>query len=88
MKKSSGSAKKKVLRRTTREIAAGFGPAVKAERERQGYTLAELADAAGCSPGAVSDIEREVRAVSLALAARIARALDAWPDLSRFAVSQ
>ena len=66
----------KKIRRTTREIVTGFGAAVRAERERQGISGGELARRAGCSPTAVSEIEREIRAVSLALAVRLAGALD------------
>lgn len=64
-----------VTQKTTRGIVPGFGPALRRERERQGYTGRELADAAGCSPAAVSDIERETRGASLELAVRLARAL-------------
>ena len=64
------------IKRSTRNTLPGFGAAVRAEREWQGLTGVELAAAAGCSPAAVSDIEREARSVSLELAVRLARALD------------
>lgn len=58
-----------------RDVVPGFGPAVRAERESQGYTLAELAAAAGTSVSALSQVERGVRAPSLRFALAVADAL-------------
>lgn len=67
--------------RQRRPIVDRFGPALRAERERQGLTGVELAAAAGCTPAAVSDIERSARGVSLELAVRLAVALGVSLDV-------
>lgn len=61
--------------KSTRDIVPGFGERVKAERERQGLSQAELAERAGTHVQSVSNLEREYRAVSLRLALDIAGAL-------------
>lgn len=70
-------------RQTTREVVSWFGPAVRAERERQGMTGGELATAAGTTQAAVSEVEHGVRSVSLAVAVRIVDALGVTLDSLR-----
>lgn len=53
---------------TIGEAAAWFGPAVRAERERQGYTASDVARAVGVRVATVSDLERGVKSPSLGLA--------------------
>src|SRR5207249_8751006 len=52
-----------------------LGPGIRAERLRQNLTLAQVADLAGLSPSALSQIERGVTDPSIGSLRRIANAL-------------
>lgn len=57
-----------------------FGSMLRAERKRLRLTLADVADAAGCSVSHVSDVERGVRQPSAASAHNLASAVGGWTD--------
>lgn len=63
-----------------RDVVPGFGDRLREVRKRAHMTLADLADAAGTGPGALSDIETGRRSPSLRLAWQLARALDVSLD--------
>ena len=55
--------------------AGAVGPQIRALRKAKGRTLADVAQAAGCSIGHLSQIERGLSDPTLALLTRLARAL-------------
>lgn len=63
---------------SSRNLVPGFAAMVTAAREAKGWSIRELAREAGMSPTGISSIERETRAPSLDVAAKIAAALDIW----------
>lgn len=62
------------------QTIAGLGRAIAAQRARAGLTQAELARAADVHLATVAKIECEMRMPSLAVAARLARALRVTVD--------
>jgi transcriptional regulator with XRE-family HTH domain len=64
-------------KKTGRDVVPGFAAKVRERRNALGYSLAEVASAAGTSVSALSGIETEVRAPSLRVALAICRALGA-----------
>lgn len=61
---------------TDADFAAALGRAVRTVRERDGWSQADLAIAAGINHGYVSRIEAGRRTPTLSVLRRIARALD------------
>ena len=49
-------------------------------RKQQGYTITQLADAVGVTPGFISHIERGIRVPRLETAQKLAKALDCTID--------
>jgi transcriptional regulator with XRE-family HTH domain len=76
-----------MAKEANRELAAAppatpqtFGQLLRAERERAGKTMGELAGALGISVTAISDAERDLEPLSLPSIHRIAAALGSSPD--------
>ena len=63
--------------------AAWFGRAVRAERERQGYSATDLALAVGVRVATISDLERGVKSPSLGLAVLVCDQLGVTIDSLR-----
>ena len=64
-------------KKTGRDVVPGFAARVRERRNSLGYSLAQIASAAGTSVSALSDIETERRAPSLRIALAICKALGA-----------
>ena len=59
-----------------------IGEQIRKIRKQRGYTQAELAGRLGTTASDISDIERGQKACSIDRLAAIAKALDAWLDVS------
>ena len=66
---------------SSRDVVPGFGKAIRARRELAEMTMQELADKAETHQTTVSKIEKEQRAPSLLLAAKLAKALGVGVDV-------
>jgi transcriptional regulator with XRE-family HTH domain len=65
-----------------RDVVPGFGDDVRAARDGMGWSRRDLAERVGSSYSGLTQIERGERSVSLAVAVKLARALDL--DLNKY----